>query len=220
MIADERNRTELEAAGRTAEVVARARRGAVRGRARARASSCDADDPCLITFTSGTSGRAEGGRARAALPVRPAPAGHALAGRARGRARLVHGRRGWSKSARNVFIAPWLSGAAALLHDARFDPRRAPGAARARAGERAVHGAHRVPRDRQARDARRASGPARHGRRRRGAEPRGAARVAGGHGARDPRRLRPDRDRPADRDAARRAGADPARWGGRCRAWT
>ncbi|MEA2201136.1 MAG: acetyl-CoA synthetase, partial [Solirubrobacteraceae bacterium] len=29
---------------------------------------------------------------------------------------------GWSKSARNAFIAPWLSGAAALLHDARFDP--------------------------------------------------------------------------------------------------
>ncbi len=29
---------------------------------------------------------------------------------------------GWSKSARNAFIAPWLSGACALLHDARFDP--------------------------------------------------------------------------------------------------
>jgi len=29
---------------------------------------------------------------------------------------------GWSKSARNVFIAPWIEGAAALLHDARFDP--------------------------------------------------------------------------------------------------
>jgi len=29
---------------------------------------------------------------------------------------------GWSKSARNVFIAPWIRGAAALLHDARFDP--------------------------------------------------------------------------------------------------
>src|SRR5207247_2068957 len=28
---------------------------------------------------------------------------------------------GWSKSARNAFIAPWLRGAAALLHDARFD---------------------------------------------------------------------------------------------------
>jgi acyl-coenzyme A synthetase/AMP-(fatty) acid ligase len=29
---------------------------------------------------------------------------------------------GWSKSARNAFIAPWLMGASALLHDARFDP--------------------------------------------------------------------------------------------------
>jgi acetyl-CoA synthetase len=29
---------------------------------------------------------------------------------------------GWSKSARNVFIAPWLRGAAAVVHDARFDP--------------------------------------------------------------------------------------------------
>ena len=29
---------------------------------------------------------------------------------------------GWSKSARNVFIAPWITGASALLHDARFDP--------------------------------------------------------------------------------------------------
>ncbi len=29
---------------------------------------------------------------------------------------------GWSKSARNVFIAPWLRGATALLHDERFDP--------------------------------------------------------------------------------------------------
>src|SRR4029079_17255442 len=29
---------------------------------------------------------------------------------------------GWSKSARNAFVAPWLRGAAALLHDGRFDP--------------------------------------------------------------------------------------------------
>ena len=28
---------------------------------------------------------------------------------------------GWSKSARNAFIAPWLTGAAAVVHDARFD---------------------------------------------------------------------------------------------------
>lgn len=29
---------------------------------------------------------------------------------------------GWSKSARNAFIAPWLRGGTAVLHDARFDP--------------------------------------------------------------------------------------------------
>jgi len=29
---------------------------------------------------------------------------------------------GWSKSARNVFLAPWITGAAAVIHDGRFDP--------------------------------------------------------------------------------------------------
>jgi acyl-coenzyme A synthetase/AMP-(fatty) acid ligase len=29
---------------------------------------------------------------------------------------------GWSKSARNVFMAPWVGGATAMIHDARFDP--------------------------------------------------------------------------------------------------
>src|SRR6202012_4057974 len=29
---------------------------------------------------------------------------------------------GWSKSARNVFLAPWLTGAAAVIHDGRFNP--------------------------------------------------------------------------------------------------
>ena len=29
---------------------------------------------------------------------------------------------GWSKSARNVFLAPWLTGATAVIHDGRFDP--------------------------------------------------------------------------------------------------
>jgi acetyl-CoA synthetase len=29
---------------------------------------------------------------------------------------------GWSKSARNAFVAPWTAGAACLLQDARFDP--------------------------------------------------------------------------------------------------
>ncbi len=60
---------------------------------------------------------------------------------------------GWSKSARNAFIAPWLRGAAALLHDARFDPHERLELIDPRARRRALHGADRVPRDRQARDA-------------------------------------------------------------------
>ena len=35
---------------------------------------------------------------------------------------MVHRGPGWSKSTRNVFIAPWVRGATALIHDARFDP--------------------------------------------------------------------------------------------------
>jgi acyl-coenzyme A synthetase/AMP-(fatty) acid ligase len=81
----------------------------------------DPDDPALIVFTSGTTGEP-----RAALhPV-------AYLGGQRAQAEHWVGARdadlvwtttatGWSKSARNVFIAPWLMGAAALICDARFD---------------------------------------------------------------------------------------------------
>ncbi len=80
------------------------------------------DDPALVVFTSGTSGEPK--------PIRH---GHGyLAGQAV-QAEHWFGARpgdlcwctaasGWSKSARNVFVAPWLRGAAALLHDGRFDP--------------------------------------------------------------------------------------------------
>ncbi len=80
------------------------------------------DDPCLITFTSGTSGEPkavlhgqrylDGQRLQAEnwLGARP------------GELVWCTAASGWSKSARNVFIAPWLTGASALLHDARFDP--------------------------------------------------------------------------------------------------
>ncbi len=126
IVADERNRAELQDArpdcavrwipDHDANLIMRQRPPL--------ASTVDLqdDDPALITFTSGTAGE-------------PKAVVHAQ--------RYLHGQRtqaetwlgaqpdqlvwctassGWSKSARNVFMAPWLTGAAALLHDARFDP--------------------------------------------------------------------------------------------------
>jgi len=80
------------------------------------------EDPCLVTFTSGTAGEPKavlhGQRYLAGQRVQ---AEHWLAPRPE-RLTWCTAASGWSKSARNVFIAPWLRGAAALLHDARFDP--------------------------------------------------------------------------------------------------
>jgi acyl-coenzyme A synthetase/AMP-(fatty) acid ligase len=80
------------------------------------------DDPCLITFTSGTAGEPKAVlHAQRYLLGQRVQAEHWLGARA-GELVWCTAASGWSKSARNVFIAPWLRGAAALLHDARFDP--------------------------------------------------------------------------------------------------
>jgi acyl-coenzyme A synthetase/AMP-(fatty) acid ligase len=79
-------------------------------------------DPCLITFTSGTSGEPKAVlHGQRYLDGQRAQAEHWLGARP-GELVWCTAASGWSKSARNVFIAPWLSGASALLHDARFDP--------------------------------------------------------------------------------------------------
>jgi acyl-coenzyme A synthetase/AMP-(fatty) acid ligase len=82
----------------------------------------DGQDPCLVTFTSGTAGEPKAVlHAQRYLTGQALQAEHWLAP-APGEIVWCTASSGWSKSARNVFIAPWLRGATALLHDARFDP--------------------------------------------------------------------------------------------------
>jgi acetyl-CoA synthetase len=121
VVADERNSGELSAAGVDCEVLL-IPDPSLLGSEPVAALELAPEDPCLITFTSGTTGEAKGIvhgqrylsgqrlQAETWLDARPGDLVWCTAAS------------GWSKSARNVFIAPWLRGAAALLHDARFDP--------------------------------------------------------------------------------------------------
>ncbi len=82
----------------------------------------DAEDPALVVFTSGTTGEPRGVvHAYRYLEGQRAQAEHWLGAR-KGELAWCTTATGWAKSARNVFIAPWLCGAAAVIHDGRFDP--------------------------------------------------------------------------------------------------
>lgn len=81
-----------------------------------------AEDPALIVFTSGTTGEARGVvHAYRYLFGQGIQATHWFGSRP-GELAWCTTATGWSKSARNVFLAPWLTGAAAVIHDGRFDP--------------------------------------------------------------------------------------------------
>jgi acyl-coenzyme A synthetase/AMP-(fatty) acid ligase len=134
IVADERNRTELEAAlaGIGADATGTAATGAIAvvyvpdealfAAEAAPAVELADTDPCLVTFTSGTSGEPKAVlHGQRYLNGQRLQAEHWLGARP-GELVWCTAASGWSKSARNVFIAPWLSGASALLHDARFDP--------------------------------------------------------------------------------------------------
>jgi len=82
----------------------------------------DAEDPALIVFTSGTTGEPRGVvHAYRYLLGQRAQAEHWFGSR-QGDLAWCTTATGWSKSARNVFLAPWITGAAAVVHDGRFDP--------------------------------------------------------------------------------------------------
>jgi acyl-coenzyme A synthetase/AMP-(fatty) acid ligase len=80
------------------------------------------DDPAVLIFTSGTTGKPRG----VVYPQRYLTGQRLQAehwfGARDGELAWCTASTGWSKSARNVFIAPWLTGATAMLHDGRFDP--------------------------------------------------------------------------------------------------
>jgi acetyl-CoA synthetase len=120
ILADERNAAELRAAQPECPVLMIP--FASDAHAPASPAELEPTDPCLITFTSGTTGEPKGiVHGQRYLPGQRLQSEHWLDARP-GDLVWCTAASGWSKSARNVFIAPWIRGATALLHDARFDP--------------------------------------------------------------------------------------------------
>lgn len=122
IVADTRNREELVAAGTACPVLWVPNDDVWRSGPPATAVELDPQDPCLLTFTSGTSGRP-----KPVLHLQRYLTGQALQsehwmGVRAGDIVWCTAASGWSKSARNVFVAPWLRGGTTVLHDGRFDP--------------------------------------------------------------------------------------------------
>lgn len=123
IVADVRNRGELEAAGSGDTPVLLVPDDALwRDGEPAPAQELEPTDPAILIFTSGTSGEPKAVvHAQRYLAGQHVQAEHWLAAQP-GELVWCTAASGWSKSARNVFVAPWIRGAAALLHDNRFDP--------------------------------------------------------------------------------------------------
>jgi acyl-coenzyme A synthetase/AMP-(fatty) acid ligase len=121
VVVDPRELAELEAAGPACPVLVIGD-PALLASEPAPSADLGLDDPALVIFTSGTSGEPKAVlHGQRYLFGQSLQAEHWLDARP-GELVWCTAAAGWSKSARNTFIAPWLRGARALLHDARFDP--------------------------------------------------------------------------------------------------
>jgi acyl-coenzyme A synthetase/AMP-(fatty) acid ligase len=121
VIADERNLDTLAATGFEGEVAA-VPDARLFEAPPAPAVELAPEDPALISFTSGTAGEPKPIRhGQRYLAGQSVQAEHWFGAR-EGDLCWCTAASGWSKSARNSFVAPWLRGATALLQDARFDP--------------------------------------------------------------------------------------------------
>jgi acyl-coenzyme A synthetase/AMP-(fatty) acid ligase len=86
------------------------------------AAATDLEDPALVIFTSGTAAQPRGVvHVQRYLWGQATQAEHWFGVR-EGELAWCTAASGWSKSARNAFVAPWTMGAACLLHEGRFDP--------------------------------------------------------------------------------------------------
>jgi acetyl-CoA synthetase len=121
VVCDERNRNELEASGWSGQTILIPDADLlVHDPAPARTVA--PADPALMIFTSGTTGEPKPVvHTHGCLPGQRLQAENWFDARP-GEVAWCTAASGWSKSARNVFLTPWLCGATAVLHDVRFDP--------------------------------------------------------------------------------------------------
>ena len=86
------------------------------------AADLEPEEPALVIFTSGTSSQPKGiVHGQRSIAGQRLQAVEWFAAKP-GSLAWCTAAPGWSKSARNAFLAPWTCGAAALLHEGRFDP--------------------------------------------------------------------------------------------------